>query len=289
MIGDMHDAARRLAFAGGLLARIGVPPSASVLNWCSSGLMARLASSPVVEHRQVATALKNATEAGDTTATLALVSTAGCRPDRRAEKIVSHRYRFLWICNPKVASRSLIRAIRSADPGATLVRNRTIDDLFAQRPVLQRYLTVAFVRHPVTRVCSFYADKHLLALHDRKAYRWFVEPWYGLRLGMAFEEFCQWLATPAGSDVFADRHWLSQHIQIGTQNGRFPDFVGRWETIDRDWRELTNQVGMPYHPLPRLNARVPSAPVPDLAGTPDITSLLRRRYAEDCRLWGYVT
>lgn len=285
----MHDAARRLAFAGGLLARIGVPPSAYVLNWSFSGLMARLASSPVAEHRHIATALKNAMEAGNSSAALALVSTAGRRPDRRAEKIVSHRYRFLWICNPKVASRSLIRAIRSADPRATLIRNRTLDDLFAQRPVLQRYLTFAFVRHPVTRVCSFYADKHWLALHDRNVYRWFVEPWHGLRLGMAFEEFCQWLATPAGSDVFADRHWLSQHLQLCTQDGRFPDFVGRWETIDRDWRELTSQVGMPYHPLPRLNARVPSAPVPDLAGAPDITSLLRRRYAEDYRLWGYVT
>ncbi len=37
-----------------------------------------------------------------------MAHTAHLKPDLRAEKIVSHRYRWLWICVPKVASRSLI-------------------------------------------------------------------------------------------------------------------------------------------------------------------------------------
>ena len=95
---------------------------------------------------------------------------------------------------------------------------------------------------------------------------WFIAPWHGLRRGMRFEEFCRWLATPAGSDTFADRHWLSQHVQIRTRDGQEPDFVGRWETLDDDWRTVTVHIGMPHRALPRLNARPGAAPAVDHGG-----------------------
>ena len=240
------------------------------------------------EHRAIAAALERALAAGDPAAALALASTAGRRADRRAEKVVSHRYRFLWICNPKVASRSLIQALGAADPDAELVRRRTLDEIIERRPALGAYFSFAFVRHPVARTRSFHADKHGLALHDRRARRWFIEPWHGLRTGMGFGELCAWLATPAGSDAFADRHWLSQHVQIRTRDGREPDFVGRWETLDDDWRTVTAHTGMPHRALPRLNARRDPEPAPDEPERPEIAALLRRRYAEDFRLWGYA-
>ena len=287
MSGDAHDAARRLALAGAALARIGAMPPAWVRDRAFARLAARLAASPAPEHRKIAAALERALAAGDPAAALALASTAGRRADRRAEKIVSHRYRFLWICNPKVASRSLIRALRTADPDAELVRGRTLDEILDRRPALGTYFSFAFVRHPVGRTRSFHADKHGLALHDRRACRWFIEPWHGLRRGMGFEELCRWLATPAGSDAFANRHWLSQHAQIRTRDGRGPDFLGRWETLDDDWRTVMAHIGMPHRALPRLNARAGAAAA-DLAEAPEAAALLRRRYAEDFRLWGYA-
>ena len=288
MSGDAHGAARRLALAGAALARIGAMPPAWVRDRAFACLAARLAASPAPEHRKIAAALGRALAAGDPAAALALASTAGRRADRRAEKIVSHRYRFLWICNPKVASRSLIRALRTADPDAELVRGRTLDEILDRRPALGSYFSFAFVRHPVGRTRSFHADKHGLALHDRRACRWFIEPWHGLRRGMGFEELCRWLATPAGSDAFADRHWLSQHAQVRTRDGRGPDFLGRWETLDDDWRTVTAHIGMPRRALPRLNARTGAAAAADLAEAPEAAALLRRRYAEDFRLWGYA-
>ena len=287
MSGDAHDGARRLALAGAALTRIGAMPPACVRDRAFARLAARLAASPTPEHRRIAAALGRALAVGDWAAALALASSAGRRADRRAEKIVSHRYRFLWICNPKVASRSLIQALRAADPDAELVRGRTLDEILDGRPALRAYFSFAFVRHPVGRTRSFHADKHGLALHDRRACRWFIEPWHGLRRGMAFEEFCRWLATPAGSDAFADRHWLSQHVQIRTREGQEPDFVGRWETLDDDWRTVTAHTGMPHRALPLLNARPGAAPAADMAQTPEAAALLRRRYAEDFGLWGY--
>ena len=44
----------------------------------------------------------------------------------RAEKLLSHKHRYLWICVPNVASRSLIATLRAVDPGAELIRIRTL-------------------------------------------------------------------------------------------------------------------------------------------------------------------
>lgn len=248
-------------------------------------LAPRLAASATPEHREVAKALREALREGDHDAALALVTTAGRRPDTRAEKIVSRRYRYLWICNPKAASRSLTAALREADPTAELIRRRTLDEVLDRRPEAREYLRFAFIRNPATRTLSAWADKHTLARTDRDAFRWFIRPYYGLRTGMSFEDFCRWLATPFGADAFADRHWLSQHRQIRDADGRLPDFIGNLEDLDADWRAVCTQVGMPYRALPRLNPRPPAlAPtVPDAA----CTALLRRRYAEDYRLGGY--
>ena len=246
----------------------------------------RLAASPTPEHRQMASLLADAIAAGDDAAALALASTAGCRPDVRTEKIVSRRFRYLWICNPKVASRSMIWALRAADSGAELIRGRTLDEVLGMRPQARDYCRFAFIRHPGDRAYSFYADKHALALQDRDARRWFIGRHHGLRTGMAFAELCRWLDTPCGSDAFADRHWLSQNRQIRGGDGRLPDFLGRYEHLDADWRAIAEKLRMPYRQLPRLNARARGDVTPVI--DPETARLLRRRYAEDFRLGGYA-
>ena len=288
MRGDAHDSARRLALAGTVLARIRALPPARVRDRAFARMAARLASSPIPEHRKIAAALGGALAAGDPAAALALASTAGRRADRRAAKIVSHRYRFLWLCNPRVASRSPIQALMASDPDAELIRGRTLEEIPGLRPALGAYFSLAFVRLPVGRTRSFHADKHGLALHDRRTYRWFIEPWHGLRRGMRFDELCRRLATSAGSDAVADRHWLSQHAQIGTRDGRLPDFVGRWETLDDDWRTVAAHTGRPHRVLPSLNARRGAVLAADVAETPQAAALLRRRCAEEFRLSGYA-
>ena len=245
-----------------------------------------LATSVLVEHRELGALLAAAIAEGDDASALALVATAAHRPDRRAEKVVSHRFRFLWICNPKAASRSLIAALRVADPDAVLVRHRTLEQVLARYPEAGAFFRFAFLRHPYHRTRSFHADKHTLALRDRDARRWFIEPWHGLRPGMSFAELCRWLETPCGSDAFADRHWLSQSRQVAAADGRMPDFVGRFETLEADWRAVTERLRMPPVPLPRLNGSAAG-----LAGEEDLdgesAALLRQRYAEDFALGGY--
>ena len=281
---DTRDAARLLARALAAPGRRRLLPH-QVRNRAFAALADRLMRSPEAECRAVAAALAAAIDAGDDAAALALASTAGCRPDLRAEKIVSHRRRYLWICVPKAASRSMIAALRAADPGARLIRNRTLDQVLAAHPEARDYFRFAFLRDPVARSLSFWADKHRLAGTDRDNRRWFIDPWYGLSTGMGFEAFCRWLETPFGSDAFADRHWLSQHCQLRDGDGRLPEFLGRYERLDADWRAVCDRLGLPFRALPRLNPRPEGceAAPPDA----DTAALLRRRYAEDFRVGGY--
>ena len=284
---DTQDAARLLART---LPAVGTGPLTGRIaghlgRRALAAVARRLLRSPAVEHRKVAAALVAAMDEGDDAAALALVSTAGRRPDLRAEKIVSRKYRYLWICNPKAASRSIIATLRAADPGAQLIRNRTLEAVLAAHPEARDYFRFAFLRHPVERTRSCWADKHGLARTDRDARRWFIDPWYGLSAGMGFDAFCRWLDTPFGSDAFADRHWLSQHRQLRDGDGRLPEFLGHYECLDADWGALCDRLGLPLRALPRLNPRPEGceAALAD-AGT---AALLRRRYAEDCRLGGY--
>ena len=112
-----------------VVASIGnVAPMRGMLTWLA---LRGLALSSVAEQRAVARDLAVAIEAEDYETARAMIATARRRPDRRAEKVVSSRYRFLWICNPKVASRSILEALRIADPGAELVTGATLGELLA--------------------------------------------------------------------------------------------------------------------------------------------------------------
>ena len=252
----------------------------------SRGSSGGCAAAPPPERRALAPLLAAAIAARDGAAAAALASTAARVPDLRAEKAISRRYRFLWLCNPKAASRSIIAGLRAADPQLELVRHRTVAEIVAARPEVADYTSFAFLRHPAERALSFWSDKHRLALSRRAARRRFIRPWHGLRPGMDFDELCRWLETPCGSDAFADRHWLSQHLQIRTARGRRPDVLGRVERLDDDWRALCGRLGMPHRPLPTLNR---SARETGAAGLLDdrARDRLARRYAADFLLGGY--
>ena len=251
-------------------------------------LARRLMDSPMGERRTIAAMLNAALDKGNYRAALALVSTAGRRPDLYAEKILSRRYRFLWIGVPKAASRSLIAALQALDPKAVLYHGLSLDELLLVHPEARDYFRFAFLRHPCARLLSFYADKHVRGRNDREAYRWFIKPWNGLRPGMGFDELCRWLCTPCGSDAFADRHWLSQSRQVIAADGRLPQYLGRYETLEAGWRTVCERLDMPAAPLPRLNAGGYDAmPGGRIDIDADICGLLRRRYAEDYHLGGY--
>ena len=232
---------------------------------------------PTATHADAARAIAAALDAGDLGALRAMARTAARRPDLGAEKIVSRRHRFVWIANPKAGSRSLIAALLAADPDAVLVREATLAEVYAAFPVARAYFSFAFVRHPVDRAVSCHGDK------ARGTGNVSLGAFAGLEPGMDLEAYCAWLATPWGSDAFADRHWLSQDVLLREGPGeRLPDFVGRFERLDADARAVARGLGLRLPRLAHLNpgpaARPPSAVA---------CALLKGRYARDLDVFGY--
>lgn len=233
--------------------------------------------------------------------------------DVRAEKIVSHRYRYVWLCVPKVASRSLIRGLKAVDPEAELMIQKNIAEVYEAHPEARDYHSFAFVRHPFRRALSFFSEIFLFSdqyfadsphaqtpqrLKKEKLQN-FTNTFPGLAKVKDFDDYCRWLLTPFGSDLFGERHFLSQHLQIRLEDGRLPDFVGRHETLDKDLAKVSATIGMPIPSLPMLNTMSgwegrPDSLKADRAAreaylTRRCRTLLKRRYGDDLKLFGYST
>ena len=244
-------------------------------------------SAPTDAHRAVACDLSAALSNGELDQALSIATTSMRVPDLRAEKIVSRKYGYVWLCIPKVASRSIKALLCEIDPDAEVILHRNISEVYSEYPEARGYYTFAFVRNPYRRAFSFYADKYLQP--DESKRRYFIEPYHGTSPTISFDDLCRWLTTPYGSDAFADRHWLSQSKQLVLDGGRLPDFVGRYENLDMDFRTVCTRLGLPVRELLHLNtmagwasARV--ARLPDMHLTQRNKALLRERYAEDFAL-----
>ncbi len=234
-----------------------------------------------------------------------MAHTATRVPDLGAEKIVSRKYRYLWLCVPKVASRSIMRALCNTDPDAEIICNKRVGEVYAMRPEARGYYSFAFVRHPFDRMFSFYRELHVAhriytgeqRLHKAEKRQSLFRRFYGLAETRNFDDVCEWLNTPYGSDAFADRHFLSQHLQIHLEDGRLPDFIGRFENIAADLNRVTAHLGMPALALPMLNTMDGWQSTPEALNaarrardaqlTERNKALIRTRYAGDFDLGGY--
>ena len=232
--------------------------------------------------------------------------TAVRSPDLTAEKVVSRKYRCLWLCNPKVASRSIIAVLREADPDAEIIEGVSVAQVYAMYPAVKDYFSFAFIRHPFDRALSLYAEMRFFRTRfdganrcrKEERQRFLANAFFGLAEVESFDDYCRWLNTPYGSDAFANCHFLSQHRQICLLDGRWPDFIGRFENIDRDLERVAEHLGMPLPTLPMLNTMAgwqPRSPQALQAARAEMSALLTeqnrallsKRYAGDLELGGY--
>ena len=225
--------------------------------------------------------------------------------DVNTEKVISRKYRFVWLANPKVASRSIVAALLGADPDAEIVYEGSIFDVYARYPETRSYYSFAFVRHPFDKAISYHTQLHrprdgyegdALSRVERTTRDKFAR-FHGLSEARDFDDYCEWLNSPYGSDAFADKHFLSQHLVIRAGHDRLPDFVGRFENLRADLARVAADVGMPAPALPMLNTMAGWQAAPEALRaarsrmsvqlTERNKALLRKRYAEDFRLGGY--
>lgn len=227
--------------------------------------------------------------------------------DLGAEKIVSRKYRFLWLCNPKAASRSAIAALRCADPDAELIHAKSVSNIYEMYPEVQDYYSFAFIRHPFGRALSFYAEMRFFrerfegkgrCLKERR-HQYYSDMFPRLTEVDNFGGYCEWLNTTQASDMLAERHFLSQHIQIRLPDGRLPDFIGTLENFEDDFERVAAALRMPAPKPPMLNtmagwqppASAVKAARADMSAclTERNRALLAKRYAVDLDLYRSVS
>ncbi len=231
-------------------------PNHAILRWQLRRAARRLlALSPSEAHQYAVQALLEALDSGLVGEAASIARHCSMSSDTRAGMLISDKYRFIWFRTQKVASTSIHRALLTLNPTARVIEHGSMDEFHRQYPYeAQNYFTFGFVRHPLDRLRSCWQDKIVGSMDTPKKKHLYVAPYHRMPVGTDFSLFCRWITSPWGSDSFADRHWMSQRPILTKPDGSLVDFIGKYETLDEDWRKVLEHIGLPYVDLPVINA-----------------------------------
>ncbi len=211
------------------------------------------------------------------------------QPDPTSVNIVIDDVGLLLCGIPKVAGTSFTQE---------LVYNRVLGDrvalysvflghLLTRHPKLREYHKVAFVRNPWARVVSVYNSK---ICAPRPAYaRTFFIRYRGLRHGMPFGDFIEWLCeSDEGRDGVADRHWISQHRFLYAEGSLLVDRVARIESLNEEFAQICDDLGVARRRLGNYSLKTTAGGASYLPYYNDHTAaLITQRYSSDIELFGY--
>lgn len=149
----------------------------------------------------------------------------------------------------------------------------------------------AFVRNPWDRLVSCFRDKILgetsdfTGIHPVRGVAYCLAHFPVFQPRMTFERFVTAVATIP--DEEADVHFRSQHRFLTNGSGEIAiDFVGRFETLSRDFDLVSRKLGLPVSELPHVQAVSMRRPY---AGyyTARTRGIVANRFREDIRLFEY--
>ena len=165
--------------------------------------------------------------------------------DLRQQIIISNKYKFVYFETYKAVSRSMLDYF-VLHPHMNYGAKR-----YVRRKVNSDYFRFGFVRNPWERVVSCYSNKiyhHVLG-----------EPFIDRRLkhNMPFEDFVDYIVEN-DKEKEADMHIRSQWTFVNEC-----DFVGRFETLDKDFAHVLRVLKLPQHSLRKKNASAREKPWQD--------------------------
>jgi len=206
--------------------------------------------------------------------------------DAAVEKIYSEKHHYLYVANPKVATRSLINYFESHDAASMVFNHQAITRFLAEQPAIQHYFRFSFVRNPWAKVYSSWLDK--ITNQHKFCDASIISRFKGLYPDMPFAAFVEWLSSEEGSDQRADRHWMSQCELLGGSKVLADyDFIGRLENIEHDFRQVAKQLSIGPETLPTLNLNQSDPTEYRKHYTQTTQDLVAKRYANDIQSFGY--
>lgn len=200
------------------------------------------------------------------------------------ESMLGPGQRYLWLCIPKNASRSISTMLAAA--GASRVMEMYAGQLTRgwAEAHLEPAFVFAFVRNPYDRILSVWRNK-VAEPAPTEGGRGFYGKHPGLQPGMGFDEFIDWLgeAYPRG-DI--DKHWAVQSDFLHDGTRLIPDFVGTTEALEAGLQSLREIVG-PLGSMRRKNVSGASDGLSSTAISAPSRQIIRRLYREDFERFGY--
>lgn len=203
-----------------------------------------------------------------------------------------------YIPLPKVASTSLRGVIcrRQAKLAMPQYAELELDELIRQvekmirvsknvrqtRKMAAKYFLFAFVRNPATRLYSCYLDK--LVKPGREGKETSLRR-YGMTADMTFDEFVH--AVCAIPDDRSDKHFRSQHHHLFDGDGKLVHFIGKFESLNEEWRALMEQIPL-GEPLPVERSSGAGDGLENLPLSKAGRRQLLDRYRKDVDLLGYA-
>jgi len=148
-----------------------------------------------------------------------------------------------------------------------------------RRDIKGKYFLFAFVRNPLSRVWSCYRNK---VINPRMAGKKDILSCGEFYYGMDFTEFVDVLAGLP--DDITDRHLRSQSWFLCDKQGLLPDFTGKLENFDADWKVISDRYGLPAPT--HWNKTGTSGKITDVCSRRSLLKLIGR-YTEDIEVFGY--
>lgn len=229
--------------------------------------------------------------------TLRMVKNIVLNNNLASKKIISPKYKFIYISVPKAASRSLVTALYRKpmiDYGSFEDHNN-YSRLLKRNAHYQKYFKFTFVRNPWSRAVSAYLDK--IKNPSQDSIRDIISAYPGLKPGMEFGEFIYFLYRKTGRyDILSDRHWISQYRFFMFKKKIDIDFIGKIENFSKDLLSLKQKLNLPDLAAPYLNSRLGWRTEEKKERNPfyyrryydnNLKNLLAKRYKKDIELFNY--
>lgn len=209
--------------------------------------------------------------------------------------IISHNNRFVFVHIQKTAGKSLRRFLFDNFSDAEFYKG-THD--FARvafeelgKAWWSKSFSFAFVRNPWDRLVSWYSmvhkRSHRLSEEEKGTSGAYNKLWqYVHEHSSSFEEFVLNCTAAIEDHDGVKSFWFNQLDYITDKNGKvIVDFIGRYENLETDFREVARRLGVEK---PALTHRNPSKHAHySRYYTPEITEIVRARYWRDIAFFGY--
>lgn len=190
-------------------------------------------------------------------------------------------HRLLYLRLPKCGNSSVVASI--PNPEFNRLRPGRLSSSFGD------WTTFTFVRNPWSRLVSTYRQKvsagATTSRFSEGVFEGFLESGIPVYSGISFEEFCELACGFPDRDT--EKHLQSQSYVLMRKGKAVVKVVGRFETINEDWRRIASSAGISVE-LPRLNvSNAEGAHYREYYRDSHLVNLVGDRYADDVANFDY--